>query len=385
MGRTVGTNLGNRLADPSCATRSTLDLHLTNATQYHFSTEAFTATNSIAYTADLRRIGELQQSISQSVDRVQCTIQNVDKVLGEEVTAEALIKATAIIGRQYGRNETHSSQRAWTELFRGEVRPISVDENEVVIEVVNDLVAAGFCVSNWSLAENCQFVYKHTGTCGFSGAAATCNKRRKSPDGCAGKIVTGTTTNEYRFGGMEFPDVQASTAPSGGDVDPPIDDWPTCPRIDQLVLVRTHWKPTPVAKRVYLLNDEDELFNPLTGQFSRIRSIETFRNQPVFRLATDNAACGYSSSSHPIIRHHSDTEGISVGEIGRGDGVLTWSEANGFVETTVEYADDFMQFGSVAQIELAEGHIYAYSNSAAGPFIVCHNSKEPEGGGPKFV
>lgn len=385
MGRPLSTNLTNRLADPSVETQSTLDLTLTNATEYHFSTDAFTGTNSEVYTADLRRIGEIKQSISQSIDRVEAEIQNIDKIFGDEVVGETLVKATAVVGRQYGRNEIHGSLKAWAELFRGEVRVLDLDENVARIEIINDLAAAGFCVSDWSLAENCQFVYKHAGTCGFAGAAATCNKRRKSPDGCAGKIVSGSITNEYRFGGMEFPDVQAATPPTGID-DPGDIGWgdPTCPRTDQYVLVRDYFSRAIEAKRVLRLAVGDELFNPVTGRCSRISSIEFIPNEPIFRLVTRNGSCGYSSGTHPIIRRADDAKGLALKNLEHGDEVLTWSNGS-LAQATASIAGNCWTVGTVAQIELEREHIYAYSETAKGPFIVCHNSKPLEDGGPRSV
>lgn len=379
MGRPTTTNLTNRLADPHVWTQSTVDLLLTNSTQYHFSTAAFTGTNGTVYTDDLRRVGEIKQSVSQSVDRVQISIQNVDKVFGDEVPAEALIKATAIVGRQYGGSEIDSSLRAWAELFRGEVRPISMDENEVVIEVVNDLAAAGFCVAHWSLAENCQFVYKHAGTCGYAGGIATCNKRRKSPAGCLGH------DNEHHFGGMEFPDSQTTTPPTGDDPGDGGGGWIPCPRTDQFVLVRAHWTSKPRPKRVSMLGSEDELYNPVTGVFAKIKSIRFVPDEPIFSLQVTEAL-GFSSGSHPIIQSIDDHKGIAVQKMTGSESVLIWSKGD-LSESSVAQVLRTSERATVAKIELVSGHIYAYGDTSSGPFIVCHNSKPGDdgGGGGIFV
>lgn len=220
MGRSVSTDLQNLLNLGGCKTDTTLDLYLANASELHFATDSFTA-NSEVYTPDLVAASEIKQALVDSTDRVQATIQNVTKTLGVSVSEEDLARAEAVIGRYY-RDPAGVLPSVWVELFRGTVTPLTVTEAGVEIEIINDLAAAGLVVANWPLSENCVFVFKHAGTCGYSGGETLCNKKRKSPDGCFGR------DNEHRFGGMEFPDVQAAEVGSGGSGSPPGGGWGGC-------------------------------------------------------------------------------------------------------------------------------------------------------------
>lgn len=208
MGRTITSNLQSLLDLASCRTDTTLDLILADTSELHFATRTFTAGGN-DYIGDLRAGGEIKQTISSSPDRLQVAIQNVDKVFGGIVAAEDLVNAEAIVGRYY-RDPANVLAAEWVELFRGRAIPLTIDELGVALEIINDLAAAGYCVGDWTLAENCVLVFKHAGTCGYAGSETLCNKRRKSPDGCFGR------NNEHRFGGMEFPEVQAAEVGSGG-------------------------------------------------------------------------------------------------------------------------------------------------------------------------
>lgn len=208
MGRTIISGLQPLLDMASCRTDTTLDLILADTSELHFATDTFTA-NGNDYVGDLRAGGEIKQTISSSPDRLQVAIQNIDKSIGGIVAAEDLVNAEAIVGRYY-RDPAGVLTAKWIELFRGRAIPLTIDEIGVALEIINDLAAAGYCVGDWTLAENCVFVFKHAGTCGYAGSETLCNKRRRSPDGCFGR------DNEHRFGGMEFPEIQAAEVGSGG-------------------------------------------------------------------------------------------------------------------------------------------------------------------------
>lgn len=184
MGRTVTSGLQALLDKRSCNTQSTLSLILAKgAGEYHFATEAFN-TGLSTFTADLRSQDALQQSISTPTNRAAVRIQNVDKLFGTVITNEALKKAEASIGRYYRDENNLGATGEWVELFRGDVIPLEINEAEAILEIVHDLTAAGFCVGAYTLAENCQLVYKQADTCGSTSSEALCNKKRKSKHGC---------------------------------------------------------------------------------------------------------------------------------------------------------------------------------------------------------
>lgn len=371
MGRTVSTALQNLLDLAGCETQTTLDIVPVSGSPIYQATKALTA-NSHTYTDDLRGTGEIKQSVFAPPDRVTAQIQNVDKAFGPTVTGEGLAKAQAIVGR-YFTDPSGVLPSVWVELFRGQLKQTGLDEGLAAGEILDDLAAAGYCVAHWSLAPNCQNVFKNASTCGYAGALTTCNKRRKSPDGCSGRINSGTVTNEHRFNGMEFPDAQGPELPKLSGPTP--GGWPVCPREDQFVLARSEWTPEPRPKQVKMLGTKDELYDPITGEFVAIRSITIIPNEPIWAILTANGGQGRSSGTHPIIRDASDDKGTPVNRLRPGDPVLTYSK--GDLVKTAGRALSTGEKGRVVKIELASGHIYAYSDRSGGPFIVCHNSKPP--------
>lgn len=371
MARPVSSALQNLLDLGSCETQTTLDIVPVSGSPIYMATKALTA-NSHTYTADLQSTGEIKQSIFAPPDRVTAQIQNVDKAIGATVTAESLAKATAIVGRYFS-DPAGMLPSVWVELFRGQLKPVDLDEATSKGEILDDLAAAGYCIAHWSLAGNCQNVFKNAVTCGYAGGLTECNKRRKSPDGCSGRINSGTVTNEHRFNGMEFPDVQGPELPA---LSGPGGHWPWCPRLDQWVLARSAYSGEPRPKQVRMLGTKDELYDPVAGEFVAIKAITIIQNVSVWELTTTNGGRAYSSRSHPIIRSLTDDKGLAVVKLRHGDGVLTYSKG-AFAPAAVDSVADTGECDAVARIELATGHIYAYSDKGSGPFIVCHNSKEP--------
>lgn len=371
MGRTIPAGLQPLLDLSSCNTQTTFSIYPVSGPPLHFATDVFT-TEGNNYAADLRKTDELRQSIAAATDRVRTEIQNVDKTIGGTVTSESLVKAAGVIGR-FHRKENDFSQNKWVELFRGEVIPIEITELRCQFEVVSDLVAAGYCVANWTLAENCQFVFKHTATCGYAGAETTCNKKRKSKMGCLGR------SNEHHFGGMEFPDAQIPEPPVGGGVEAPVSGgsrFPTCPRIDQYTRVRgRHGQPVP--RLVAEITADDLLFHPIWGTFHSLKSAEIVTDQPIWRIASENGGSGYSSHSHPVLSSRQEQNGSRVSSLRPGDPVLTWS--NDLGDTRASISADTGESGDVMRIEMEDGHIYCYSDTPDGDYIVCHNVK-PIGG-----
>lgn len=372
MARTVTSGLQALLDKHSCNTQSTLSLYLADASEYHFATEEIETSKDV-FTADLRQQEALQQSISSPTNRATVRIQNVDKLFGTVVTDEDLLNAEGVIGRFY-RDENDLKQIAidgeWVELFKGSVIPLEVNEAEVVLEVVHDLTAAGFCVGAHTLAENCQWVFKQPDTCGYSGVETTCNKKRKSKHGCIGR------QNEHRFGGMEFPEPVVSAPPTGGGGGGGGGGFPSCPRLDQYVLARGEDEHSRLVRRVADIRAGQWLFDPVTNGWNKIVSAEIVREEPIWEMIAANGATGYSSASHRVLWFREHENGEPARRFISGDRVLTWVDQRlsdsiiSTVRPTGEKAD-------VMKIELAPGHIYC-SGSSPSAFIVAHNSKEPE-------
>lgn len=366
MGRTVSADLQNLLDLENCETQTTLDLYLADTSEIHVATDAFTA-NGETYTADLRTAGQLKQNAFSSIDRCQVTVQNIDKIIGGTVTDEDLKGAVGVLGRYY-QDKNSVLPSAWVELFRGEAKPLKLNEREAQIEILHDLVAAGYCIADDNLAENCQFVFKHAGTCGYAGGEAVCNKKRKSKAGCQGRL------NEHRFGGMEFPDPQVPSTPSGGEPPGPIEP-PYCPRIDQWIPVRGAGGSITVV-RAGELDDSHSTWNPISGSFDRIKSARIIEGLQIWSITSAAGVSGYSSGTHPVIPYREHLTGLPVKDMFDGDPLLLWRRRDRYLfNHQVQWTGANAEIGDVVHIELESGYIYAYGDNAD-VFVVCHNSKQ---------
>lgn len=203
MGRPINETIQELLDEESCETQTTLELRLQNGTVRRFATREITVGGEI-FTADLLKVGEIVQSAFANVDRTNALIKNVDKTVGLEVLSGDYDKATAIVGRFY-RDERNPEKTSWTELFSGEARPTEVTPTEVAIEILDDLVAAGFCVADWTMEPACPLLYKGPG-CEHEGNEPPCSKTRET---C--RII-------YRFAGMESKEDAAATPGGGGGI-----------------------------------------------------------------------------------------------------------------------------------------------------------------------
>ncbi len=373
MGRIVSTDLQNLLDLESCETQTTVDLasNVDNAYDALISTSSFTvaASPDRDYTDDLRQTDDLKQSIYSPPDRVNISIQNVDTIIGQGFEDEAWVKGEGIVGRYYT-DPAGVLPAVWVELFRGEARATGLDEAEAKMEILHDLAAAGYCVGDWSLAENCQFKFKDTNTCGYSGGITTCNKRWKSTAGCQGR------SNEFHFGGMEFPDVQAPFVPTSGDPGGG-EIFPTCPRDDQWIPVRGHFDMIAVRLAAGITT-ADETWCPVCQDFHEVESVQIVKDQPIWDIATKNFARGFSSYSHPIIRDKDDQHGTKCCAVECGDPVLT-SQIIRNEDSLISRSEATGELGNVVLLTLKGGcKIYCYGNSRVGPFVVCHNAKPIE-------
>jgi hypothetical protein len=128
---------------------------------------------------------------------------------GLDLAGEEISRAVAVLGRYYRGGGLSTS----VELFRGEAIPTEANEKEVSLEILSDLTAAGYVVANWALMPTCQFRYKDE-FCGYTGVKATCSKTRKGPNGCQEHDAE---TDDYKFGGFEYPDIQPAEPQTTGD------------------------------------------------------------------------------------------------------------------------------------------------------------------------
>lgn len=375
MARDVSSGLSDLLALRSINTQTTLDIIPTSGPPIYLATDAFTA-NSHDYIPELRQCDQIQQSIAVSTNRVVARIQNIDKVFGGSIFDEEWTKAEAIVGRLF-RDEQDFTVDEWAELFRGQVIPIEITENEAVIEIVHDLTAAGYVIANSTLAENCQWVFKQSDTCGYSGGETACNHMRRSLLGCQGRA------NEYRFGGMEFPDPQTPEPPSG-PVDTPaggggdIPGFPTCPRSDQYILVRGDSEFNRVARRAKHVKAGDHIWDPINQGWNTVVSAQLVAGQQIWEVTAANGAKTYVTETHPVIRDIADADGCGVKWLKPGAGVLTWSNGRA-VQSVAKIVRRTQQRADVVMIETTGNHIFC-SGERPEAMIAGHNNVKPVGG-----
>ena len=238
MGRSTSGNVATLLALDGCESHTTLSLYKKDATELHFSTEEFTdPTNAKGFVKGLLISEELVQTLDSETNRVPVTLENVDKVLGLAALAESLNFAVAVIGRFWRSGST----TAWKELYRGEARVLpDATEGDIKLEVLSDLIAAGYCVAQWSLDSKCSFRYKDN-FCGATSVATTCSKTRKGPNGCQEHDVE---TDDFRFGGWEYPDVQPAEVIAPGPPEPGGYEGPCFPR--GTLILMADWTEKPI-------------------------------------------------------------------------------------------------------------------------------------------
>lgn len=365
MGRGTTTTMQTILDAPERRIDYTVEISFPNAPVYRFATSPLTI-NSLVFTNDLENVGEIRQTLENPVDKVSIGLQNKDRLLGIDIAQnwQQWRHAEAVIGRLYQNKSGSLAQ--WVEMFRGAVQQPDASDLQVVFDVVTDTIASGNIVADRTLAVMCPFKYKDPKTCGYTGPLPTCNFLLKSAGGCDGH------DNSHHFGGTEHRyqlDV-SPPMPGGGDGGGIVII--TCPRIDQYVLVEGSNGVKP--KMVGFLTEEDKLFNPVSGGFHRIASVELVRDQPIYEVVAVNGAFSYSSPTHKILRSRRDTRGDAVANFFAGDRVLTFD--NGMSNSRIAAARDTGEIADVIRIEMIDGHIYC-AGDLPDKFIVSHNYKDP--------
>jgi hypothetical protein len=367
MPRQISTQLASLLSKPVIWTQTTLDLFPPNDSPIYLSTSQFTAAGK-NYLPHLIAADEIKQTIGVGTNLVNVRIQNVDKQFGEMAVADELSNVPAVIGRAF--QDIAGGTILWEPLFTGVANAVEFDEGSVRIEVVSDLTAAGYVVSAWSLSDHCQFVFKQSDTCGYSGSETSCNLRRLSLGGCLGRA------NEHRFGGMEFPDPQVPDPPTGGQDFPGGGGGglPSCPREDQWVLVMEGERIA--TRRAGAVQRGDLLVDPRTDRVNRVEEVSIHECE-IWAAETYRRGLIFASGSHPLIGGMTDKKGRAISALERGNRVMVFTGTGLWIEP-LRQVRNTGKFGRVVKLTLSPGHIYAAGHDA-GAMILAHNSK-PVGG-----
>lgn len=170
MPRTVSTDLANLLALDTIEPHSTLVLTLTDGSIQRFATSQLTIGGN-SYSPRIKRVGDLKQSLTDSIDRVSVSLRNEDNFFGIGTSTKTSLYtgAAAIYSRYYvdPRGILPAVHRA---LFQGEiVRPTILNQKikerlfirEFRFELVSDIVAAGYCVSARTMTQREGFKYPY--------------------------------------------------------------------------------------------------------------------------------------------------------------------------------------------------------------------------------
>lgn len=375
MGRSLSTTMQNIFAGSDRKIDWTLDLTFPDATSFKYATAPLSLAKG-EYTNDLEAIGEIRQTLESPIDRLSVAVQNKDRVLGEHLALhwQKWRRAEATIGRYYVGGPTMNLSE-WKPMFVGAVQQPEADDFRVTFTVISDVVAPGQIVCNRPLAAACWFIFKDPKTCGYVGIETQCNHRLKSKLGCDGR------SNGHRYGGMEHRYNPSVNAPGtgGNSGEPGVPGGPTvpCPELDQYVRVLgENGRPRP--KMVGFLTETDLMWNPVSLEFEEIERVEVVRGQPIFEIECQNGARGFSSFSHPVLRHADHQTGDPVSTFRPGDSVLT-EISSGLHDTRATVARETGRTGDVLFIVMKGGKIYSYGDDQE-KMIVCHNSKpEPPG------
>ncbi len=368
MPRTISGTLSAILAGPTRHIDWTLDV-IFPFDQYRFATSTLSGVNGGFYTNELETVSGIRQTLEAPTDTVSVAIQNKDRIMGENIASNWQIwrNAMAVIGRYY----TSTDGNQWIEMFRGAVQRPNADDFRVFFDVIPDTVSPGLIVGNRTLGPICPALFKDLKTCGYTGGLTTCNHLLRSPAGCDGRA------NQHHFMGFEHRYAADYRIPgTGGNDDDPPEIFPPCPRLDQYVRVKGV-KGQVIAKMVYFVTDEDEIWNPVLRRFFPIEKCEIVRDQPIWELVSAFGAAGYSSGLHPIIRDINDGSGLAVERFAPRERLL--AVADDLVQTSAVIVRKCEQRGDVMRIEMrAENHaekIYCYGDSPE-KMIVCHNRKD---------
>lgn len=368
MPRSISPQLAALLALPSLETQSTLVLTYSDGVTVKRLATADLTIGGQHFTPFLKRVGEIQQSLAKTVDRVGITLQNVDKLFGLDIAGEAsaLDMAEAVVGRFF-RNPRDESQTAHANLFRGRVTNVSADENQITFDVISDIVAAGLCVSPRTLAQKCAWRFKSP-ECGYVGPLQRCNKILKSADGCLGR------NNTHRFGGWTFPLPPSPSVPGtggneaggsgggGGNMG--------CFTGETLVLLRNgKQKPIREIKKGDLVLAFDEFE---TIQSAKVVSKFTHVVEAIYLVKFANNKSLRVTPEHLIYCRNSDFVGFrAMRQIAQGENCWYWTKADGW--QAVEILEKTL---IVEKTEVFNLHVEPCNTFFVNQIAV-HNAKNP--------
>jgi hypothetical protein len=174
----------------------------------------------VDYDSNLRVSGQLNQSLTISVDRMDLTVQNVDLVFGGLIVdnPEYLNGAKGILSIIYISNGIKKQ----LEILHGQISNASSEDTELKCQLVSYLSLSG-PLGGWRpLMKHCGWRFKFPG-CDSTDPSSTCSHLFEDSNGCSSKtpaprlVNPVPSNNQGSFGGYVF----KSVIPTGSVVKDP--------------------------------------------------------------------------------------------------------------------------------------------------------------------
>lgn len=172
---------------------ATLDLVLGNGVEVHIATANLTDVSSatfgiVDYVDDLRQSGQVNESVTLAVNRIDLRAQNVDGVLGQVLSsARALNGASGILSIVFIDDSNDMFQ---VEVLHGEASSAADQDPDITFQLVAHLTTDGPIGGFRTLTNACFNRYKIDIRCGsLSPLAQRCDKTVNGPNGCEAHLA----------------------------------------------------------------------------------------------------------------------------------------------------------------------------------------------------
>lgn len=187
------------IAERRVRVHPSVDITLSNGGMVHICTERLLSVTTvdfgvIDYDPDLRDPGDLNESITLSINRLDLRAQNVDGVLGSLLSeAEALDGASGILSLIY---VDDSNVKYQIEILHGEVTNASDQDPEVAFQLVAHTSSDGPIGGYRTLQNACFNRYKIDPRCNsLSLLSQGCDKTKNGPNGCDKHLAAARIVN----------------------------------------------------------------------------------------------------------------------------------------------------------------------------------------------
>jgi hypothetical protein len=166
---------------------------------YHFASARLTIDGSV-YEPELRKSGEIRQSLTHESDLGTVDLQNADAETGKEFLSlgDDLYFAETVIGRWW---KDHLSLAEYhVPLLTGVLVGLEVEEEFTRLTAVSEPFAEISVGASRLEIASCSYIFRDPTTCTYNGNLMTCNLLYDNPNGCSGRH--GSPLFRARYGGL---------------------------------------------------------------------------------------------------------------------------------------------------------------------------------------